>query len=102
MSKTMLMAASTRPSLYFPVIGVDAIPPRKAWAGPSNGLDTPVIECWLSGQTSQTDSGVNIPSMDSKFRAVEIGIPDRLRSGDLLHERQACELDYTTGTEMVK
>ena len=28
------------------------------------------------------------------------GVPDRLRSGDLLHERQACCLDYTTGTEM--
>ena len=27
------------------------------------------------------------------------GVPDRLRSGDLLHERQACWLDYTTGTE---
>ena len=26
------------------------------------------------------------------------GVPDRLRSGDLLHERQACWLDYTTGT----
>ena len=30
--------------------------------------------------------------------APEIGVPDRLRSGDLLHERQACCLDYTTGT----
>src|SRR5437870_1930722 len=30
----------------------------------------------------------------------EIGDPDRLRSGDLLHERQACCLDYTTRTEM--
>ena len=31
------------------------------------------------------------------------GVPDRLRSGDLLHERQACWLDYTTGTlEMVR
>ena len=30
----------------------------------------------------------------------ETGVPDRLRSGDLLHERQACCLDYTTGTEM--
>ena len=26
------------------------------------------------------------------------GVPDRLRSGDLLLERQACWLDYTTGT----
>ena len=32
-------------------------------------------------------------------RADEIGIPDRLRSGDLLHERQTCWLDYTTGTK---
>ena len=32
-------------------------------------------------------------------RADENGVPDRLRSGDLLHERQACWLDYTTGTE---
>ncbi len=31
-------------------------------------------------------------------RADEIGVPDRLRSGGLLHERQACWLDYTTGT----
>ena len=31
--------------------------------------------------------------------APEIGVPDRLRSGDLLHERQACFLDYTTGTK---
>ena len=31
-------------------------------------------------------------------RADENGVPDRLRSGDLLHERQACWLDYTTGT----
>jgi hypothetical protein len=35
-------------------------------------------------------------------RADEIGVPDRLRSDDLLHERQACWLDYTTGTEMVR
>ena len=35
-------------------------------------------------------------------RAGEIGVPDRLRSGDLLHERQACWLGYTTGTEMVR
>ena len=34
------------------------------------------------------------------FGGAEIGVPDRLRSGDLLHERQACCLDYTTGTEM--
>ena len=33
-------------------------------------------------------------------RAAEIGVPDRLRSGDLLHERQACWLDYTTGTNV--
>ena len=33
---------------------------------------------------------------------MKIGVPDRLRSGDLLHERQACWLDYTTGTEMVR
>src|SRR5438128_3826886 len=31
---------------------------------------------------------------------MKLGVPDRLRSGDLLHERQACCLDYTTGTEM--
>ncbi len=30
----------------------------------------------------------------------ETGVPDRLRSGDLLLERQACWLDYTTGTYM--
>ncbi len=35
-------------------------------------------------------------------RADEVGVPDRLRSGDLLRERQACWLDYTTGTEMVR
>ena len=34
-----------------------------------------------------------------KPRAAEIGVPDRLRSGDLLHERQACCLGYTTGTK---
>jgi len=33
---------------------------------------------------------------------MKIGVPDRLRSGDLLHERQACWLGYTTGTEMVR
>src|SRR6266705_3090175 len=27
--------------------------------------------------------------------APKIGVPDRLRSDDLLHERQACWLDYT-------
>ena len=32
-------------------------------------------------------------------RAGKNGVPDRLRSGDLLHERQACWLDYTTGTK---
>ena len=32
------------------------------------------------------------------FEGLEDGVPDRLRSGDLLHERQACWLDYTTGT----
>jgi hypothetical protein len=31
-------------------------------------------------------------------RADKNGVPDRLRSGDLLHEGQACWLDYTTGT----
>ena len=31
---------------------------------------------------------------------LKIGVPDRLRSGDLLRERQACWLDYTTGTKM--
>src|SRR5271165_6154636 len=30
-------------------------------------------------------------------RAGKNGVPDRLRSGDLLHERQACWLDYITG-----
>src|SRR5882724_11178546 len=35
-----------------------------------------------------------------KPRAGKNGVPDRLRSGDLLHERQACCLDYTTGIEM--
>ena len=35
------------------------------------------------------------------FGGDEIGVPDRLRSGDLLPERQACFLGYTTGTEMV-
>ena len=33
---------------------------------------------------------------------LKTGVPDRLRSGDLLHERQACWLDYTTGTELVR
>ena len=33
---------------------------------------------------------------------MKTGVPDRLRSGDLLHERQACWLDYTTGMEMVR
>ena len=28
------------------------------------------------------------------------GFPDRLRSGDLLLEKQACWLDYTTGTKI--
>ena len=36
------------------------------------------------------------------FAGYETGVPGRLRSGDLLHERQACWLDYTTGTEMVR
>ena len=31
--------------------------------------------------------------------APENSVPDRLRFGDLLHERQACWLDYTTGTK---
>jgi hypothetical protein len=35
-------------------------------------------------------------------RADEIGVPNQLRSGDLLHERQACWLDYTTATEVVR
>ena len=30
--------------------------------------------------------------------APESGVPGRLRSGDLLLEKQACWLDYTTGT----
>src|SRR6266536_2014884 len=32
---------------------------------------------------------------ENALRAVETGVPDRLRSGDLLRERQACWLDYT-------
>ena len=36
------------------------------------------------------------------FGGMRIGVPDRLRSGDLLHERQACWLGYTTGTDMVR
>jgi hypothetical protein len=35
---------------------------------------------------------------ENALGALENGVPDRLRSGDLLHERQACCLDYTTGT----
>ena len=35
-------------------------------------------------------------------RADEIGVPDRLRSGDLLHEKQACWLNYTAWNEMVR
>jgi hypothetical protein len=31
------------------------------------------------------------------FGGLDIGVPDRLRSGDLLLERQACWLGYTTG-----
>ena len=34
------------------------------------------------------------------FEGLETGVPDRLRSGDLLHEKQACCLDYTTGTKL--
>ena len=34
------------------------------------------------------------------FGGCEFGVPDRFRSGDLPHGRQACCLDYTTGTEM--
>ena len=34
-------------------------------------------------------------------RAGKNGVPDRLRSGDLLLERQACWLDYTTGTKWI-
>ena len=34
--------------------------------------------------------------------APESGVPGRLRSGDLLLEKQACGLDYTTGTERIK
>jgi hypothetical protein len=36
---------------------------------------------------------IRLPSeciADNALRAIEIGVPDRLRSGDLLHERQAC------------
>jgi hypothetical protein len=36
------------------------------------------------------------------FGGFEIGVPDRLRSGDLLLEKQACWMGYTTGTEMVR
>jgi len=36
------------------------------------------------------------------FGGRDIGVSNRLRSGDLLLEGQACWLDYTTGTEMVR
>ena len=45
------------------------------------------------------DSKPGGSAIPRKPRAVEIGVPDRLRSGDLLHERQACWLGYTTGTK---
>jgi hypothetical protein len=35
-------------------------------------------------------------------RADEIGVPDRLRSGDLLHERQACWTGLHYRDEMVR
>ena len=46
------------------------------------------------------DSESGGSAIPRKPRADEIGVPDRLRSGDLLHERQACWLDYTTGTKI--
>ncbi len=36
------------------------------------------------------DSESGGSAIPRKPRADEIGVPDRLRSGDLLHERQAC------------
>ena len=48
------------------------------------------------------DSESGGSAIPRKPRADEDGVPDRLRSGDLLHERQACWLDYTTGTKMVR
>ena len=47
-------------------------------------------------------NGVEHASASVQAQRYEIGVPDRLRSGDLLHERQACWLDYTTGTKMVR
>src|SRR6266496_1002927 len=43
------------------------------------------------------DSESGGSAIPRKPRAGKNGAPDRLRSGDLLHERQACWLDYTTG-----
>ena len=54
----------------------------------------------LTSQSSESEGWSQSPSGALGAAGAEIGVPDRLRSGDLLHERQACCLDYTTRTEM--
>jgi len=49
----------------------------------------------VAGLPDSESGGSAIPR---EPRADENGVPDRLRSGDLLLEKQSCWLDYTTGT----
>src|SRR5690242_14587629 len=60
-----------------------------------------VMDWWSDGVMGRTrqDGSLIIQHSITPPPQFGAGVPDRLRSGDLLHERQACWLDYTTGTK---
>ena len=64
-----------------------------------NALRAKVVGARRLARPRLPDSESGGSAIPREPRADKIGVPDRLRSGDLLHERQACWLDYTTGTK---
>ena len=76
---------------------------RLAYDACLNAGSTAIFEKWSPHpELHRTGSHTKGVHRSKCFGGMKSGVPDRLRSGDLLHERQACWLDYTTGTDMVR
>src|SRR5437016_8772119 len=72
-------------------------PPGMDFPSPASQVTTIDVRFAKSSAPRCLRTATKIAIRKSQMKS---GVPDRLRSGDLLHERQACCLDYTTGTAM--
>ena len=99
---------SPHPELHWVNSRTERVHHWKCFGGFENGLpcrssaERRLVGARRLARPRLPDSESGGSAIPRKPRADEIGVPDRLRSGDLLHERQACWLDYTTGTELVR